>query len=161
MNVMDYENSKRFRRNKLEEDDNISDNEWKTKNGMKDLELKNSFHLTKNFQNTMKIILHQRVFQDGTIYKNIITTEKYHYQFNYQKKIKKQPKQHPLKWAKFTDETEIESTMVVIGKIPLTRKRNVTNESQSAASNEVIIEGTKKKRNYAFTTYKNKSKKNY
>ncbi len=27
MNVMDYENSKRFRRNKLEEDDNISDNE--------------------------------------------------------------------------------------------------------------------------------------
>ncbi len=44
--------------------------------------------LTKNFQNTMKIILHQRVFQDGTIYKNIITTEKYHYQFNYQKKIK-------------------------------------------------------------------------
>ncbi len=49
--------------------------------------------------------------------------------------------------------------MVVIGKIPLTRKRNVTNESQSAASNEVIIEGTKKKRNYAFTTYKNKSKK--
>ncbi len=53
----------------------------------------------------------------------------------------------------------MESTMVVIGKIPLTRKRNVTNESQSAASNEVIIEGTKKKRNYAFTTYKNKSKK--
>ncbi len=75
------------------------------------------------------------------------------------KEDKKQPKQHPLKWAKFTDETEIESTMVVIGKIPLTRKRNVTNESQSAASNEVIIEGTKKKRNYAFTTYKNKSKK--
>ncbi len=42
----------------------------------------------EDFQNTMKIILHQRVFQDGTIYKNIITTEKYHYQFNYQKKIK-------------------------------------------------------------------------
>ncbi len=39
--------------------------------------------------------------------------------------------------GQITDETEIESTMVVIGKIPLTRKRNVTNESQSAASNEV------------------------
>ncbi len=33
--------------------------------------------------------------------------------------------------AKFTDETEIESTMVVIGKIPLTRKRNVTNEAKA------------------------------
>ncbi len=34
--------------------------------------------------------------------------------------------------------------MVVIGKIPLTRKRNVTNESQSAASNEVIMKGQRK-----------------
>ncbi len=59
----------------------------------------------------------------------------------------------------FTDETEIESTMVVIGKFLLTRKRNVTNESQSAASNEVIIEGPKKKRNYALQHTQNKSKK--
>ncbi|AAK82002.1 080L [Invertebrate iridescent virus 6] len=64
---------------------------WKTKNGMKDLEPKNSFHSTKNFQNMMKIILHQHVFQGGSIHKNIITTEKYHYQFNYQKKIKNNP----------------------------------------------------------------------
>ncbi len=123
------------------------------------LELKNSFHLTKNFQNTMKIILHP------TCFSRWYDIQKYYYHgtiplpIQLPKEDKKQPKQHPLKWAKFTDETEIESTMVVIGKIPLTRKRNVTNESQSAASNEVIIEGTKKKRNYAFTTYKNKSKK--
>ncbi len=66
MNVRYSKNSKRFRRNKLEEDDNIQIMKWKTKNGMKDLELKTSFHLTKNFQNTMKTNLHQRVFQDGT-----------------------------------------------------------------------------------------------
>ncbi len=88
MNVMDYENSKRFRRNKLEEDDNISDNEMENEEWDEGFGAEEFIHLTKNFQNTMKIILHQRVFQDGTIYKNIITTEKYHYQFNYQKKIK-------------------------------------------------------------------------
>ncbi len=54
-------------RNKLEEDDNISDNEMETKNGMKDLELKNFISFDEERQNTMKIILHQRVFQDGTI----------------------------------------------------------------------------------------------
>ncbi len=149
MNVMDYENSKRFRRNKLEEDDNISDNEmeneeWDEGFGAEEF-ISFDEELPEYDENNPTPTCFSRWYDIQKYYYH----GKYHYQFNYQKKIKKQPKQHPLKWAKFTDETEIESTMVVIGKIPLTRKRNVTNESQSAASNEVIIEGTKKKRNYA------------
>jgi hypothetical protein len=55
---------------------------------------------------------------------------------------------HPLKWAKFTNEEEIESTMVVIGRIPMTRRK---------VSTAVVVDeksGTKKKRNYAFTSKK-------
>ncbi len=88
MNVMDYENSKRFRRNKLEEDDNISDNEMENEEWDEGFGAEEFISFDEELPESMKIILHQRVFQDGTIYKNIITTEKYHYQFNYQKKIK-------------------------------------------------------------------------
>ncbi len=89
MNVMDYENSKRFRRNKLEEDDiTFHDNEMETKNGMKDLALKNSFSFDDELPEYDENNPTPTCFQDGTIYNNIITTEKYHYQFNYQKKIK-------------------------------------------------------------------------
>lgn len=159
MNVMDYENSKRFRRNKLEEDDNISDNE------MENEEWDEGFGAEEFISFDEELPEYDENNPTPTCFSRWYDTQKYHYHgkiplpIQLPKEDKKQPKQHPLKWAKFTDETEIESTMVVIGKIPLTRKRNVTNESQSAASNEVIIEGTKKKRNYAFTTYKNKSKK--
>lgn len=56
---------------------------------------------------------------------------------------------HPLKWAKFTNEEEIESTMVVIGRIPMSRRK---------VSTAVVVDekksGTKKKRNYAFTSKK-------
>ncbi len=145
MNVMDYENSKRFRRNKLEEDDNISDNE------MENEEWDEGFGAEEFISFDEELPEYDENNPTPTCFSRWYDIQKYYYHgkiplpIQLPKEDKKQPKQHPLKWAKFTDETEIESTMVVIGKIPLTRKRNVTNESQSAASNEVIIEGTKKK----------------
>ncbi len=88
MNVMDYENSKRFRRNKLEEDDNISDNEMENEEWDEGFGAEEFISFDEELPEYDENNPTPRVFQDGTIYKNIITTEKYHYQFNYQKKIK-------------------------------------------------------------------------
>lgn len=156
MNIMDYENSKRFRRNKLEEDNDISDNEIE--------EWDEGFGAEEFISFDEELPEYDENNPTPTCFSRWFDTQKYHYHgkiplpIQLPKEDKKQPKQHPLKWAKFTDETEIESTMVVIGKIPLTRiKRNVTsNEAGGWKETTAKNEGTKKKRNYAFTTYKNK-----
>ncbi len=55
MNVMDYENSKRFRRNKLEEDDNISDNEMENEEWDEGFGAEEFISFDEELQNTMKI----------------------------------------------------------------------------------------------------------
>ncbi len=92
MNVMDYENSKRFRRNKLEEDDNISDNEMENEEWDEGFGAEEFISFDEELPEYDEIILHQRVFQDGTIYKNIITTEKIPLPIQLPKEDKKQPK---------------------------------------------------------------------
>ncbi len=60
---MDSRKLKRFRRNKLEEDDNISDNEMENEEWDEGFGAEEFISFDEDFQNTMKIILHQRVFQ--------------------------------------------------------------------------------------------------
>ncbi len=85
---------------------------WKTKNGMKDLELKNSF-IDEELPDTMKSN------PTPTCFSRWYDIQKYYYHgkiplpIQLPKEDKKTPKQHPLKWAKFTDENRNESTMVV------------------------------------------------
>ncbi len=117
MNVMDYENSKRFRRNKLEEDDNISDNE------MENEEWDEGFGAEEFISFDEELPEYDENNPTPTCFSRWYDIQKYYYHgkiplpIQLPKEDKKQPKQHPLKWANFTDETEIESTMVVIGKI--------------------------------------------
>jgi hypothetical protein len=71
------------------------------------------------------------------------------------------PPPHPLKWAKFTKEEEIESTMVVIGRIPINMRRrsamvrgDKSGEKSTLSTKDIKPTGTNKKRNYAFASKK-------
>ncbi len=104
---------------------------WKTKNGMKDLELKKviSFdeELPEYDENNPTPTCFSRWYDIQKYYyhgKNTTTNS------NYQKKIKNNLTTSFKNGPNLLMKQKCESTMVVIGKIPLTRKRNVTNESQ-------------------------------
>ncbi len=91
MNVMDYENSKRFRRNKLEEDDNISDNEMENEEWDEGFGAEEFISFDEELPEYDENNLHQRVFK-------MVRYTKYYYHGKYPlpiqlpKEDKKQPK---------------------------------------------------------------------
>jgi hypothetical protein len=148
--VMDYtENSKRFRRKKyLEEQEQEDENEWFDEGfgGEGSLTFDQGDggeDVTEYDENNLIPTCFSKWF-DAKIAsgRKIIPIP-----LQLPKENKKKIPSHPLKWAEFTNEEEIENTMVVIGKIPNTKRKISENN------------GTKKKRNYAFTAKKTQHKK--
>jgi Putative zinc finger protein len=151
--TVDYENSKRFRRNKFVEEDVVTkgaedEEEWFDEGFGGEGSIAFDNDVTEYDENNPAPTCFSKWF-DAKMSR--IRTAPPPVQLP-KGEIKTPTADHPLKWAKFTNEAEIESTMVVIGRIPITRRR--LHSSISEHNGEPIV-GTKKKRNFAFGSSKN------